>query len=509
MWTVFRCVVLMMIISQQSLAAVKDWPEEAQDYLKKLPGQQLTVDFVLVRALQDADVFKVHQVEYLKGEALIMGQLSAEDLKINGSYLYTDNRNQPFTPFMPGATKGWDAQVGVEQYLSSGTLLSAGATHAEKKLDFSSVPDIEYTETRLSLGVVQSLLGDFLGSSYRDQRRASRLSKDAVELAALAAIETSTTDTVKLYYDAWLKQQNVFNLRDSLKRRQRLNTILKSQSQRGLIETSDALQVEGAALNNEADYINSKQDLQNLWEQLVVQLKLPQSFLEVPADEIPIVLDRPEQESLKYCETLKYDDVLAHSTQIQQLTKAVESAKFKYESLKQKLMPDVKLQANYTANAIDTEARQTWRDAGNIENPALTAGVTVSFPIQNRQQKSQVLSAHIEYEQSRLKRDMAVNDMQIQWRLTCSSLKRKIKNREIYSQVNAKNKKRVQLDNRRFEVGRIKAFQWVQSEDDEAVSALKLQQAEVDVRVTAWEIQKQTGHLIDKVTNQLQLKSQK
>jgi outer membrane protein TolC len=484
---------------QCSFAAVQDWPEEARQYLNQLPEKKLTLDYVVARALSDADIFQLHKAEYLKGEALYMNSVSAEDFKVKGSYFYIDNENEPLVPqFMSTSTKGWEAKLGFEQYLSTGTALSVEALNTPKKLGFQSIPDLEFTETRLTVGLDQSLLGDFFGTAYRNLKRSAKNSRTALELGALSKIETSVLDTINLYYQAWLKQQTLKNLNESLKRRQRLNSIFKSQSRQGIVETSDALQVEGAALNNEADSDTNKQDLQSLWEQLVLQLKLPRSFLEVPADEIPIQLDSPESDALKYCTQLSFKDIENNSTQIRQAEKAVDAAQAKYAALKQKLMPDVRLQANYIANGIDGRARETWKEVGDLDNPALTAGVTVSFPLQNRQQKSQVLTAKIDLEQAQTNKNILINNMEVKWRLLCSSLKQKITNRNRYKRISETNKKRVSLDNRRFEVGRIKAFQWVQTEDDEATSTLRFQQAEVEVRSLAWDVQKQTGHLLDR-----------
>lgn len=502
--------VLVFFCSHESSAEFKNWPEEARSYLQQLPQQTLTVEYVVARSLSDSDIFKLHKTEYLKGEALYMGRLSAEDFKLKGSYLYTDNRNQQLNPFSPQSIKGWEARLGFDQFFASGTTLNFEAFNSPKELTFSpgaGIGNLSFTETRYSLGVSQSLLGDFFGSSYRGLKRADQFAQEALELDALAKMETSTMDTIKLYYQAWLKQQNLKNLQESLARRNRLNKILKSQSRRGVIEVSDSLQVEGATLNNEVDYVNSKQELQSLWEKIVVQLSLPKTFLNVPADEIPILLDAPEGESLKFCKTLKFDDVRLNSIKVKQLSKAVESAKNKYEALKEKLMPDVRLQGNYIANAVNGNARQTWTDAGNLDNPQFSAGVSISFPLQNRQQKAQFMTAHIDYEQAKTNKSNTVNMLEVQWRELCSHLERKINNRELYKQVFQKNKQRVQLDNRRFELGRIKAFQWVQSEDDQAQAALRFQLAEVEVRELAWDVQRQTGHLIEKVSAQLGIKS--
>lgn len=487
-------------------AAVKDWPDEAQDYLQQLPNKKLTLEYVVARALSDADVFQLHKADYLKGEALYMNSVSAEDFKLRGSYLYIDNQNKPPIPqFMATSTKGWEAKLGFDQYLATGTNLSVEAYHSPKKLGFQSIPGFQYIESKVSVGLNQSLLGDFFGSSYRALKRAADYNRSAAELAALAKIENSMMDTIKIFYQAWLKQQNLLNLRESLKRRQRLNSIFQSQSKRGIVETSDALQVEGLALNNEADVATNKQDLQSQWEQLVIQLKMPRSFLQVPAEEIPIILDAPEASSLEACKLLTFSDVEKNSTQIRQAEKAVEAAQNKYDGLKEKLMPDVRLQANYVANGIDQQSSATWKDVGQLNNPALTAGVTVAFPLQNRQQRAQVLSAKIELEQARTNKSILMNAMEVDWHLLCNNLKQKIGNRDRYQKIATTNKKRVSLDNRRFELGRIKAFQWVQTEDDESLSTLRFQQAEIEVRTLSWEVQRQTGRLLDHAKQVLQV----
>lgn len=485
-----------------------DWPQEAKEYLGQLPGKRLEVEYVLGIAVREADVFSLHKADYMKSELAVLSTISAEDLKLKGSYLYIDNRNEPFSPFMPQSTKGWEARLGMEKYFSTGTAVSVEAFNTPKQLQFQTIPDIDYTETRLSLGIDQSISGDFFGSSYRSQRQSAYLNKEALEFGAITQIENSALDTVKLYYQAWYKQQAVKNLKESLKRKQRLNSIFKSQERRGLIETSDALQVESTTLNNETELINSSHDLQSSWEQLVIQLKMPKSFLQVSAEEIPIALDTPEKAATEYCQKLSFEDIQANTTQIKQAQKIVESNIEKYAALKQKLLPDVRLQGNYVANAIDGSPRQTWRDAGNLDNPAWTAGINVSFPIQNRAQKAQVISAHIELDQSKTRLNLLKSNLEVQWRNICQQLNNKIKNRDILKVMNAKNQKRASLDTRRFEVGRIKAFQWVQSEDDEALSFLRLQQAEVEVRTLSWEIFKQTGHLVDKALQILQLKAQ-
>ena len=60
----------------------------------------------------------------MRGEAFYLNAVSAEDFRLRGSYFYIDNRNEPMVPqFMATSTQGWEATLGFEQYLSTGTAL--------------------------------------------------------------------------------------------------------------------------------------------------------------------------------------------------------------------------------------------------------------------------------------------------------------------------------------------------------------------------------------------------
>jgi hypothetical protein len=91
------------------------WPVEAVNYLNQLPNQELSLEFVVTKAMADSDVFQMHKAEYIRGQANYLSTISAEDFKIQSSVSYVDNQNQPVVPqFMSTSTKGWNAQVGFE-----------------------------------------------------------------------------------------------------------------------------------------------------------------------------------------------------------------------------------------------------------------------------------------------------------------------------------------------------------------------------------------------------------
>jgi outer membrane protein TolC len=236
-----------------------------------------------------------------------------------------------------------------------------------------------------------------------------------------------------------------------------------------------------------------------MWEQLVIQLKLPHSFLNVPADEIPIKLDSPQTLANQSCSNLTFEDVKKRSSSLLQAKNLIEAAEKKYQSLLPKLRPDLRLQANLTANGIDAQASETIKEMSKFSNPGLNVGLSLNFPVQNNQIKSQLILAQIEISQAKTNLSLIENNLNVRWRILCNNLKQKLTNIERFKKINETNSQRVSIDNRKFRLGRIKAFQWVQTEDDEAASYLKLQQSEIEVRLIAWEIEKISGKLAKQI----------
>lgn len=500
-------IILFLILANNSSAIevskkYKEWPNEAVDFLNQLPNQEISLKFVVAKAVADSDVFQMHKSEYFRGSANHLATISIEDFKILSGLSYTDNQNEPVVPnFMSTSSKGWNAQLGFEKFLNTGTTLTGGITHSSQKLGFTSIPSLEYKESRLNLGLNQNLLSDFGGKSYKNLKKSSLKASKANEFLVLSKIEGSILETISFYYNAWLKQQILKNLKSSLSRRQTLNSILKKQNQKGLIENSDALQIEGLVLNNQAELETNRQELQSMWEQLVIQLKLPVTFLNVPADQIPLTLDSPEINATKSCEKLNFDDIQKLSSSFLQAENLIEAAEKRYQSILPKLNPDLRLQANLSANGIDSEASETFKEVGDLSNPSVNVGLSLSFPIQNNQIKSQLIIAQIELLQAKTNLSMIKSNLEIRWRFLCNDLKQKLGNRERFKKIFDTNNQRVNIDNRRFRLGRIKAFQWVKTEDDEAASFLRLQQSEIEVRQIAWEIEKLSGTMSEQIKN--------
>ena len=81
-----------------AMAAVKDWPQEAQAYLQNIPGQKLTLEMIVGQAVNQADVFQAHKSEAIRAEAVELQTLAAEDVTLTTSYNYYDSHADPVNP---------------------------------------------------------------------------------------------------------------------------------------------------------------------------------------------------------------------------------------------------------------------------------------------------------------------------------------------------------------------------------------------------------------------------
>lgn len=476
----------------------KALPPEAKKYLDSLPQKKLTLDLIIGQAVNEAAIFNVHRSEIYRAESTELKNLAVEDLKLTAGYNYFDLQTDPLNPrFNTIRSSGWLASVGAEQYLTSGTTLSVLGTHGPQKLQYETNPTVDVSATALSVGIKQSLLGDMFGAYNRNLIKSGTQFKKSIIEGMMNQIELSTMDIITMYYQTWLKQQIAQNLKEGQERKDKLVGILKGQERRRILETADLLQVESLTLSTQADYLNTKRDLQGVWEQLVINLKLPQELLKVDASEIPIALDSPETKSVNLCHQLTFADLQKNSYAIKEVESASLAADQQMKALKYKLMPDLTVNANYTANGVDPSARETFKNVEGNDYPAITAGVNLSFPIQNRAQKSLYLAARAQYEQANYKRKVLLDNLQASWSVLCKTLDQKRISRDIYQQVNLKNKKRVTLENKRFHMGRLRPLEWTQAEETEAADYLKYQMAEVEVRQVSWEIQRQSGAMSD------------
>ena len=225
----FILVIVMLSYSSVFSMTRKNWPPEAKAYLKELPGQTLSLEFVVAIALKQADIFTIHKSDLGKAESVYMKATAVEDFVLYGGHSRYNDESEALSPFQPLAQKGWENKLGVKRYLSTGTSLSLEGTSARTNLRFRPSPGnpgvIDQKVSKLSIGLEQSLLGDSFGSGYRAMKRAADYQRKSLQSGAIKNIEASTLDVINLFYSAWLKKQLAVDLSEGKLRKNKLLNI--------------------------------------------------------------------------------------------------------------------------------------------------------------------------------------------------------------------------------------------------------------------------------------------
>ncbi len=496
-----------------SLAA--SLPPEAKSYLNEIPDKKLTLPYVMKVALLNADAYRMIGLDYATAGLEELGQIDPQtDLYLLGGWSYNDDNSAKTNPFQPvrAQTNQWN--LGLEKGWSTGTTTSLSWAHEMNDLEFSNLGQFgnafitNYKQTVAVVNLEQDLLRDSFGYAFRQRREAARLRADAIEWSTRDSFESTTMQFISQFYNAWLLQQQVESVEAQIKRQKRLVRVLTNRSKKGAVEAPDLIQVEALLASNKTRLSQVRTRLAEQWEQLVIGLKLPRTFLGIDPMEVPTAIDNPVPTGLRLCGQLSEPTKTA---QIHALEKRLESLKSDYKAAKNESLPDLKLVAGYRGNAIDGSAAQTVEDVldGRDENgiglgPSWNVGVQLKFPLNNSAARAQRAQQYVEKEKTQVRLALAVDELKTQWRSACRQLEAEVANEKLYLKVVKEQKRRAGAEDRRFRLGRIGVNQLVTAEDDLGLWEFQSQQKSIEVRQLAWQVQRFAGELFDKLSPHIQ-----
>lgn len=479
-------------------------PPDAQAYLNQIPGKQLTLPFVIQTALQKAQAYKVLKYDYASAEIEETQVGSLTDTVLTGSATYGDDNSAKTSPFNPLRAKQELWSLGVAKNWQTGTTTSVKWIQEETDLQFGNLGAFgnsfisQYRQTVAEIGLRQSLLKNSFGYAYRRQLQAAETRGQAIQWKTRQSLEETTLQFVDLYYQSWLLQQNVRNIKDQVARQSRLVRVLSKRARKGAVEQPDLIQIETLLATTKTNLSNVETDLAFRWEALAISLGFPESFLRVNPMDIPTTIDNPVPLALRVCghkEPLK-------TAQIHSLEKSLEALDNDYKATDNMSLPELNLVAGYRGNSIDSSASQNMQNVlnGRDENgfglgPAWNVGLELKWALSNSEAKAKQAQTYINKEKTKAQLQIAVDNLKTEWRSLCRQLKVEHANENRFSQIVSEQKKRVKGNERRFRLGRLDVGSLVDSENDLGSWQFRRHQKRVQVRSLAWKVQQYSGEL--------------
>ncbi|HEX4924151.1 MAG TPA: TolC family protein [Bdellovibrionales bacterium] len=466
-------------------------PPDARAFLESLPEKKITLELVVSRGLESSDSFREVRASL---ESVDVPLLQARSPL--GHWVYTgltsdDNKNEQGNPQFP-QSKTSGAFLGTRSLFATGTSLNLEVSQGNAELT-SPLFNASYVESRASVRLSQSLWRDFFGYSTRLGVEAGELAARAARLGYREGVEEWTSGIIQIFYSAWLSQARAKAAQGSIERRQRLLDVTRIKLNRGTSERPDFLQIESAYLNSRSDFLSAEQSLGQIWRELVTSLKLPGHWVEIDPMIIPMMLDEPVAEASKLCAEKNKS---TSNTATERMSLQAEASELSARRAKHNTSPELKLDFGYVVNGIDPNDRaRTVEEVTGREHQEVAATLTLTVPLSNNAEEAAFAQARADRERAAAQSARAQADLGVAWLNACSDLKRLGETVENMTQAFEKQSSRVELEEGRFRLGRVPAFNVIQAGDDATLAELNLRNAQIQHRQAAWRIRRMAGQL--------------
>lgn len=462
---------------------------------ESLPGGVLTLDLVVTRAIQTSDSFRALDAQ---ADAAIAPELRAGapfDLRPYASVGRTDDRREPFSPFMPSRVASTQYKLGVSQFFGTGTNVGVELEHSKGTIGFLSASDTNYFQTVGSLFVEQSLWRDFLGGGTRAKRLAGKANTEALGFDTQEKMENWALSLIKLYYDAWFALAELKAEDERLLRQERLIGWTEILVRRGNSERPDLLQVQSALSQAKIERARVEQKLGDRWRELVTALKLPKEWLLIDVRKIPLALDEREKSAEEACKS--YPLMPPQPSRKLELAQAqMRAAQAEEKRASAYYAPDLKLKGELGSNGIDTASRGvTFQETVKASHPQWGVSLQFSMPVQFSEEKADLIQSRAQQVAAEASAAIALDEQNTDWLNSCSDLKRSRGSYLWAKEASEQQIERARLEAERFRLGRSGVFQVIQAEDDSARAVVQRDAAAVESRVIAWKVLRLSGSL--------------
>ena len=461
---------------------------------KKSEQIEINLNTVLQGALANSIQFEKLQLELLTKDnhlARVRGQLDAK-AGVNVS-LSSNNAQTPPSPSAVNNSERLQLQFNYQKMLRSGTSFTLDWSLEHQTVDFSQIPDRDNYQSQFAFTIKQSLGRNGLGKAFRYQMQSAEQQEKAIEYRVETAVETWVLSIVELYYKAWLLQARLHTAHKNLALQKRLHRVVKIKHGLGTAEKADLLQVKGSLAAIKQRLLDIEKPLQDIWYQLVVNLRLPASYLDTDISTLSIALEREFQPALSHCQEKRN---LLESSQMKFLSSSFQALKYRYEGQKNNLRPDIFVAIKGANNGIDNSLGKGITASfveANITT-SITAGI--EMPLGNQASLADMKDTLQQKYLTELNIQQARENLRLDAIIACDHIERLIIKEKNLKKIIANQKRRTALQEERFQLGQIDVINVIQAGNDLIDAEFQLKETMHDLAVNVWKIRKIVSKII-------------
>ncbi|MCB0417229.1 MAG: TolC family protein [Bdellovibrionaceae bacterium] len=472
-------------------------PKDAQELLRTLPQNAVTLDVVLGRAMKSSDSFEAVKSFYPKIEAPLLSAQAALDWQLSFEISKLEDRREATNAFAPRRNNTFVGKIGASKYFLTGTSLALEVTDGRTELDFPTITIAPFVEAKSSITLAQNLWRDSFGYATRRTAESGELQKKSLEHQFEDSIDDWTMELTQVFYQAWLAQARAVASADSVKRREKLVRVTRTKQKRGTAERPDVLQVESFLLSDQSQKRAADLELGNRWRDLVIALKLNEEWLTtVDPIEIPIVLDSPMIAARDDCgPPARLAPLPAPNTKVKSADLDAQAATLAAEAAENSAAPAVKVFGTIYANGVDSSGGNALNEMLGWKNPGFLVGLSFSMPLSQYAERAAARQAISNQMLAEARASIAKDQFKLGWMKACLDLNRLEHHYTLKKQAYENQSERARLEEKRFAIGRVSTLAVVQSEDDATRAELELREAEIQRRVAAWQVRRLQGKI--------------
>lgn len=468
-----------------------------EELLAQIPGKKLTVDFILKKAIQSSKTFESIEAEKWSSNASFQSSKQYFDWTLYGEARKLKNSFETVSPASPSSTDITSYQFGVKTFLPTGTAADVKFGNSLQDFRFSSalfqVP--KTNEAKISFTLTQKLLSDSFGASTRALSQSQEITAKAKLESYQYSKEEWAVQLISQFYAAWRSQRLLQIAEDNLKRRQTLVNSTKLRLNRGTAERPDLLQAEAAYLLSKDSVLLARAELQSHWRTLLRFLDLPAELESYPAEKIPMELDEPTLQAEQIC----LRELSFSGPKLKQAELEVQAAEQAKNAALNRAKPELNLFGSMEWNGIESQSTGARSEALQGKHPAWAAGILFELPLGNHQKKAEIEMARAQWLAAEGRLEAEQDASYLRFRKNCEDWSRqKLALRDV-EEAFLKQRQRLTLEERRFQLGRVNLFQLIQAGDDlSSVESTKVQQM-VQWRQLSWAILRESPKMSERL----------
>lgn len=481
-----------------------------QQFIRLIPEGQLKLEHLVDLGYRFSDQVQLLKTEKASADVSIVRAQQSTDGSVSSSFSQSRNWNDPGG----SGARTRDARALNMSYQKSyltGTTLSSSLSSSWSDVNITPTNiDIKGYETKIELSLKQSLLRNSLGESFESSRQAARRQGEALEEQYKSGLEDWFLQLQQIYSQAYLAQRNVSFADERVKNQRHLLKVSRLMYRRGTADEADVLNVEQALTRIKQQQVVAIKNLKDVWRQLVILLKLPEMFLQVNPENIPMAIDAMFDESNRLCTSKALEKALdSQRPQFAAIHKSIAAQQATKSATESMMKPDLYVSATMGGNGRDEDYGASLTDALRLSNPHYALVFGFDMNIGDSSRSADLKSQMLEISKLKIQLSSLKASERIAWNQSCAKLKQVRESMTMARKSIELNRKRARLEEERFGLGKVEAQTVIAALNDLSSAGENLSSLEREWVDAIWGLKRQLGEVPAYIENSVKNSSLK